>query len=119
MASIGCFLAAVLWFTCASVFAQNAQGNRQPNRVEDLGIRGKIIIANRYDSDQRIEVHLEKTALQVIQTAYTDSAGNSEFRNLQAGSYYVSVNLEGYEPVHQAVEVYPNFGNTNVLSIFL
>ncbi len=110
---------AVLSFTSALALAQQAPPSQPRNRVEDLSIRGKIIIAGRYDSDQRIEVRLEKTALQVIQTAFTDSAGNFEFRNLQAGSYYVGVSVDGYEPVHQAVEVYNNFGNTNVVSIFL
>src|SRR5439155_14711380 len=48
------------------------------------------------------------------QTVYTDSSGNFEFRNLGPGAYYVSVNLEGYEPVHQQVEIFNSFGTSSV-----
>ena len=92
--------------------------NQQRNRVEDYSIRGKVVIANHRDADERIEVRLEKSALQVIQTAYTDSAGNFDFRNLAPGSYYVSVSLEGYEPVHQIVEIFNSFGNASI-TVFL
>ena len=48
-------------------FGQTPQ-NQQRNRIEEYSIRGKIVIPNQHDSDQRIEVRLEKSALQVIQT---------------------------------------------------
>jgi len=89
----------------------------QQRRVETY-IRGKVIIANTRDGDQRIEVRLEKTTVQVLSTTYTDAAGNFEFRNLAPGSYYVSVELEGYEPVRQSVDVFGNLGNNSV-TIFL
>ena len=88
---------------------------QQPrNRGADLAIRGKVIIGNSGDVDQRVEVRLEKATMQVIQTAYTDSAGGFEFRSLSPGSYYVSVTLDGYEPVRQQVEVFNNFGTSNI-----
>ena len=99
------------------VFAQ-APANQQRNRVEDYAVRGKVVIPNARDADQRIEVKLEKSALQVIQTTYTDASGNFDFRGLGPGAYYIAVNLEGYEPVHQLVEIFNNFGNANV-TIFL
>src|SRR5205823_5239140 len=70
-------------------FGQAAQ-NQQRNRVDDYGIRGKIVISNMRDFDQRIEVRLEKSAAQTIQTTYTDAAGNFDFRGLVPGAYYVS-----------------------------
>jgi len=91
-----------------------APTNQQRNRVNEYAIRGKIVIPNQYDFDQRIEVRLETGALQMIQTVYTDSSGNFEFRNLGPGAYYVSVNLEGYEPVHQQVEIFNSFGTSSV-----
>jgi tetratricopeptide (TPR) repeat protein len=50
--------------------------------------------------------------------AYTDAAGNFDFRGLSVGSYYVIVNLEGYEPVRQGVDIV-NFFGSNSLTIFL
>src|SRR5260370_40374299 len=82
-----------------SVFAQNSVPVQQRNRLDDLAVRGKLLTANGGDV-QRIEVRLEKSTMQVIQTAYTDGAGGFEFRGLAPGSYYISVTLDGYEPVH-------------------
>jgi tetratricopeptide (TPR) repeat protein len=112
-----CFFSAVFILTSAFGLGQTPT-NQQRNRVEDYSIRGKVVIANRHDFDQRIEVRLEKSALQVIQTTYTDSSGNFDFRNLAPGAYYVAITLEGYEPVHQLVEIFNTFGNTSV-TVFL
>jgi Flp pilus assembly protein TadD len=103
-----------LVLSCGSLaFGQTPQ-TQQRNRVNDYSIRGKIIIPNSRDADQRIEVRLETGALQLIQTVYSDSAGNFEFRGLSSGAYYVSINLEGYEPVRQQVEVFNSFGSSSV-----
>jgi len=95
------------------LFGQAPQ-TQQRSRVENYGIRGKVIIPNMRGGDERIEVRLERSALQVIQTTYTDSSGGFDFRNLSPGTYYVSITVEGYEPVHQLVEIYNNFGNASV-----
>src|SRR5215475_3539309 len=102
-------------FISTSVLGQTTQN---PQRRVESYIRGKVIIANNRDADQRIEVHLEKTTVQTLSTTYTDAAGNFEFRNLAPGSYFVSVDLEGYEPVRQSVDVFNNLGNNSV-TIFL
>ena len=117
MLRTACFVSAVVILTSALGLGQ-VQNNPQRNRVEEYSIRGKVVIANRHDFDQRIEVRLEKSALQVIQTTYTDSSGNFDFRNLTPGAYYVSITLEGYEPVRQLVEIFNTFGNSSV-TIFL
>jgi len=109
---------AFLWLS-ALAFGQIPVPQQQPRgRVDDFGIRGKIIIGAAHDGDVRIEVRLEKATLQLINTAYTDSAGNFEFRGLPPRAYYTSVNLEGYKPVRQQVEIYNPMGTAN-LSIFL
>ena len=107
-----------VFFLSAGLLRSQAPQNQQRNRVDDYTIRGKIVIASQRDGDQRIEVRLEKSALQVIQTTYSDAAGNFDFRNLTPGSYYISVTLEGYEPVHQMVEIFNSFGNSSV-TVFL
>src|SRR5207237_5370867 len=91
---------------------------QQRNRLDDLAIRGKLIISNSREADERVEVRLEKTTMQVIQTTYTDSAGGFEFRGLAPGSYFISISVEGYEPVHQQVEIFNSFGNSSV-NIFM
>jgi tetratricopeptide (TPR) repeat protein len=112
-----CFFSAALISMSVFGFGQTPS-NQQRNRIEEYSIRGKVVIPNQHDSDQRIEVRLEKSALQVIQTTYTDASGNFDFRNLAAGAYYVSITLEGYEPVRQLVEIYNTFGNASV-TIFM
>jgi superkiller protein 3 len=57
--------------------------------------------------------------LQVIATTYTDSIGNFEFRNVQPGTYFISVNADGYDEVRQAVEVYNSANGLSNVSIFL
>jgi tetratricopeptide (TPR) repeat protein len=99
------------------VFGQVPTQQQRP-RVDNFGIRGKIIVGTGREGDMRIEVRLEKTLLQTINTTYTDGAGNFEFRNLQAGMYNVVVELEGYEPVRQSVELYNQMGVAPV-TIFL
>src|SRR5262245_41284266 len=97
-------------FASTLSFAQ-APSNQQRNRV-DYGIRGRIIIPIPRESEDRIEVKLETAAYQMIQTSYTDSSGNFDFRGLSPGAYYVSVNVEGFEPVRQLVEIFTNFSST-------
>lgn len=92
--------------------------NQQRNRVEDYIIRGKVITQNQRDGEQRIEVRLERSSTQVILTTFTDGSGNFDFRNLGPGSYFISVNLDGYEPVRQSVDLFNAFGN-NGITIFL
>ncbi|MBI4474619.1 MAG: tetratricopeptide repeat protein [Acidobacteria bacterium] len=112
-------LASGFWLLASfSVLGQGGTQNPQAPRPrqEDYAIRGKIITGSSRDGDARIEVKLERTTMQVIQMAYTDAVGNFEFRSLGPGMYWVVVNLDGFEPVRQSVELYPNMsvGNANI-----
>src|SRR5215471_10950475 len=108
----------VLAFCCFISTSLLGQTTQNSQRRTDGYIRGKVIVANSRDSDQRIEVRLEKTTAQILMTTYTDAAGNFEFRSLAPGSYYISVDLDGYEPVRQSVDLFGNLGNNSV-TIFL
>lgn len=107
-----CLLLALVFSANTFVFGQ-AGGQGQRGRVDNYGIRGKLLIPNQ-NVDERIEVRLEKAAMQIVQTAYTDSSGNFDFRNLTPGSYYISVTVDGFEPVRQLVEIYTNFSTASV-----
>jgi tetratricopeptide (TPR) repeat protein len=112
-----CVCAVFLTLTSTLLFSQ-APTNQQRNRV-DYGIRGRVIIPIPRESEDRIEVKLETSAYQMIQTTYTDASGNFDFRGLAPGAYYVSVNLEGFEPVRQLVEIFGNYSGTSSVTIML
>jgi Flp pilus assembly protein TadD len=109
------FFLAAFFLSGTSAFSQNPN---QQKRSDDLFIRGKIVVQNQHDFDERLEVRLEKSSAQAIQTTYTDTSGNFEFHNLAPGAYYIGVTKEGFEPVHQVVEIFNNFNNYSV-TVFL
>ena len=74
-------LSALLLLTC-SASGLSQIGQQQRNRGDELAIRGKIVIGSSGDVDQRVEVRLEKTTMQMVQTTYSDSAGGFEFRSV-------------------------------------
>lgn len=114
------FAAMMFLFSSVPGFAQVGPPQTQPQqRQEDFAIRGKVIEATPHGNDQRIEVRLEKSGMQLVTTTYTDGAGNFEFRNIQSGQYWVVVNLEGYEEIRQNVEVYSATGRVATVSLFL
>jgi tetratricopeptide (TPR) repeat protein len=110
------FFLVAFFLSSTSAFSQ-ATANQQ-RRSDDLYIRGKIVIQNQHDFDERLEVRLEKSSAQALQTVYTDTSGNFEFHNLAPGAYYIAVTKEGFEPVHQVVEIFNNFNSYSV-TIFL
>jgi len=101
-------------FAAASTAAQN--GPTQQRRIGDYTIQGKVVFGDNRDPDLHAEVRLESATSQVLFMTYTDSAGNFEFRNLTPGPYYVSVNVEGYEPVRQSIASFGGGSITIVLS---
>jgi tetratricopeptide (TPR) repeat protein len=107
-------LAAILSL-CISAFARISPLQR--GRADNLTVRGKLITPDGHDATEHIEVRLERESMQIVQTGYTDGSGSFEFHGLSAGAYYISVNLDGYQPVHQAVDL-NSFGGT-ALTIFL
>jgi tetratricopeptide (TPR) repeat protein len=86
-----------------------------PNSPQQYEIRGKLIFSVARPPDERIEILLERN-MQRVQTVFTDSIGNFEFRNLTPGDYYIVVRYEGYEDVNQQVSIFP-MSRTNVASV--
>jgi cytochrome c-type biogenesis protein CcmH/NrfG len=93
--------------------AANPGGNI--NNQQPYEIRGKLIFATPKPPDERIEVFLERN-MQRIQSVFTDSIGNFEFRSVTPGDYRIAVKLQGYEDVDQEVPVY-NMTRTTVVTI--
>lgn len=101
-----------------STFAFSQFGNQGRQRVE-YSIRGKLLLSSGQEVDERIEVRLEGSGSQMINSVYTDSIGNFEFRNLQPGSYYIAVNGDGFQPARQLVEVFGTGGGVTNVSMFI
>ena len=71
---------------------------------------------NPHPPDERIEVRLEGSGRQLIDTVFSDSIGNFMFRNFLPNTYYVAIEVEGYEPVRERVASFTRVAN---LTIFL
>ena len=98
---------------------QQQQQRQQPRIIEENSLRGKVILGNVRSGDQLIEVRLEKSGGQLVTIAYTDGAGNFEFRGIEAGQYWIAINADGFEPARESVEVNPSFGRVSISTIFL
>lgn len=107
-------------FTMAAIaaFSQTPPQQQRP-QTEDYSIRGRLVFPVPHPPDQRILIQLERTGLQVVGNAFTDSIGNFEFRNLQPGTYYLHVSVEGFEEARQMVELYSGMMRTAAVTVFL
>lgn len=78
----------------------------QQRTPQDYSINGRLMFGNTGAPNDRIEVRLmENSGAQVLTTAYSDSGGNFEFRNLQPGTYVIAVDLPGYEEIRESAQI--------------
>ena len=94
-----------------------ATGQRSP-RSNEFVIRGKLVFDSPYLPDERIEIRLERSR-QLIDTVFSDGAGNFMFRNLLPDLYFVLVKVDGYEEARERVELSGAFTRTASLTMFL
>lgn len=113
--------AVVALFLCSALSGlahAQATGQRSP-RNEEYVIRGKIVFDSPYAPDERIEIRLERSGQQLIDTVFSDGVGNFMFRNLLPELYYVRVKVEGYEEARERVELSSSFNRSATLTLFL
>jgi len=102
----------ILLLACSSELAAQA-GRGFPNQNGQSELRGKLVFATPRPPEDRIEVFLEKN-MQRVQSAFTDSVGNFEFRAISPGDYQIIVRLPDYEEVNQQVTVYAQQRTTTI-----
>ena len=95
-----------------------ATGQRSPRNSEFV-IRGKLVFDSPYPPDERIEIRLERSGRQLIDTVFSDGVGNFMFRNLLPDLYFVRVKVDGYEEARERVELSSSFTRTASLTMFL
>lgn len=89
-----------------------------PQQSSDVTIRGKLVFGNG-GPDERVEVRLERSGMQLVQIQYTDSLGNFEFRGLQPAQYYIAVRVEGYDEVREEVQMSIGINRETTVNIFM
>ena len=87
-----------------------AQMPRRPTTSPDVTrtgyyIRGSVRFAANDATAEMVRVDLKRFTGDVLATAFTRSQGEFEFNGLPNGTYYLTIEMEGYEPVREMVEV--------------
>jgi tetratricopeptide (TPR) repeat protein len=110
--------ALLLLISVAGFGQRGQQPQPPPQQSSDITIRGKLVFGNG-GPDERVEVRLERSGMQLIQIQYTDSLGNFEFRGIQPAQYYIAVRVDGYDEVREEVQMSVGLGREVSVSIFM
>ncbi len=73
----------------------------------DYEIRGRVVVPQTDANDHAgIEIQLQRSSRLVVDVAYTDRDGKFFFHNIERPDvYYLYINLDGYAPVRERVNV--------------
>ncbi|MBI4472684.1 MAG: tetratricopeptide repeat protein [Acidobacteria bacterium] len=82
---------------------------------EQYSVHGSVI-SDGHPIRKPVVVYLEPLSVKPIENVQTNLSGNFEFRNVPAGSYYVRVEVQGFEETVQRVEV-PAFDRRVVIQL--
>ncbi len=82
-------------------------------------LNGKLIFEVGGFSCNPCRVTLVTTSGQPLGMTFADSAGNFTFENVQAGTYTVRVEIDGFERIEQEVTFFDGFGGGGTTTILL
>jgi Flp pilus assembly protein TadD len=97
-----------LLMSAGALSAQQQQGN----------IVGEIRLVDGTFPSERLPVTLE-THGSVVDVTYCDSEGRFGFRDLLPNSYNIVIETEGFQPVHQSINVNPTITQVNFAHVVL
>src|SRR5262245_49845079 len=79
-------------------------------------IWGTIVMAEGAPVEKGIEIRLETPNHSVVKILTTDEDGRFQFQNLTPEKFYLSINLDGYVRIYEAVNLQPpNNANPHVV----
>jgi hypothetical protein len=111
------FLAlALFFFVTLPCWSQNRPTTPQPI-ISTFSVRGTIRNGDTNQPQEMVHVELKLFTGEIVASGFTRSNGEFEFNGIRNGMYYLTVSVEGYEPIREAVEIY-NFSKQG-LQLFL
>lgn len=103
--------AAITW-GCAALlaalgFAQAAPQTQAPSQpvAHSYTIQGSLRLTSNSPAPELIKVELKKFSGEVVAATYTHENGEFRFAGLSGGIYLVVIEEEGFEPIHERIEL--------------
>jgi tetratricopeptide (TPR) repeat protein len=94
----------IILLTAAVLAAQQTTTTTANRNTNVFTITGKIVVPDAHFEDL-FEVLLVQNLEQVVQATVANNQGQYKFVNIQRGTYYILVKLEGYEEVRHRVDL--------------
>jgi tetratricopeptide (TPR) repeat protein len=107
---------ALFFFGTLPCWSQNRPTTPQPT-ISTFSVRGTIRNGDTNQPQEMVHVELKLFTGEIVASGFTHSNGEFEFSGIRNGMYYLTVSVEGYEPIREPVEIY-NFSKQG-LQLFL